>query len=155
MQAVLFIGIQASGKTTFYLQRFLSTHVRISLDMLKTRARERVLLDACLKAGQPFVVDNTNVTIERRAEYIGLAKAAGFRVIGYFFRTTVGDALRRNKQRAGKALVPAGGLFGTQKRLRPPVWNEGFDELYVVEIHPDNSFSVSEQPRGEAPPAAV
>jgi hypothetical protein len=155
MEAVLFIGIQASGKTTFYQQRFLSTHIRISLDMLKTRARERVLLDACLKAGQPFVVDNTNVTVERRAEYIARARAAGFRIIGYFFRTSVGDALRRNKQRAGKAVVPAGGLFGTQKRLQPPAWAEGFDELYVVEILPDDSFAVSEQPRGGEPVPAM
>jgi predicted kinase len=29
MEAVLFIGIQASGKTTFYRERFFDTHVRI------------------------------------------------------------------------------------------------------------------------------
>ena len=99
-------------------------------------------------------MDNTNVTMERRAEYIARARAARFRVIGYFFRTGIGDALRRNKQRAGSAVIPAGGLFGTQKRLQPPVWAEGFDELYVVEILPDNSFAVTELPReGESAPA--
>ena len=153
MEAVLLIGIQASGKTTFYEQRFVSTHVRISLDVLKTRARERALLDACLAEGKSFVVDNTNVTIERRAEYIARARAAGFQVIGYFFRTSVGDALRRNRQRSGKAVVPAGGIFGTQKRLQPPPREEGFDALDVVEIRPDNSFAIVEQPRGGGPAA--
>ena len=151
MQAVLLIGIQASGKTTFYEQRFLLTHQRISLDVLKTRARERILLDSCLAAGRPFVVDNTNVTVERRAEYIAGARGAGFRVIGYFFRTSIGEALRRNKQRAGSAAIPAGGLFATQKRLQPPGWLEGFDELYVVEILPDSSFSVTEMSRDGEP----
>lgn len=155
MQAVLLIGIQASGKTTFYEQRFLSTHERISLDVLKTRARERILLDSCFAAGRPFVVDNTNVTVERRAAYIASARAAGFRVIGYYFRTPIGDALRRNRQRAGSAAIPAGGLFGTQKRLQPPRWAEGFDELNVVEILPDNSFSVAESPRDGEPAPAV
>ena len=36
MEAVLFVGLQASGKSTFYRERFFRTHVRINLDMLKT-----------------------------------------------------------------------------------------------------------------------
>lgn len=32
MEAVIFVGIQASGKTSFYLERFFETHVRISRD---------------------------------------------------------------------------------------------------------------------------
>ncbi len=57
MEAVIFIGIQGSGKTTFYMQRFFQTHVRLSLDMLKTRRRERFLLECCIRAKQPFVMD--------------------------------------------------------------------------------------------------
>ena len=41
MEAVLLIGIQGSGKTTFYRERFADTHAHISLDVLKTRGRER------------------------------------------------------------------------------------------------------------------
>lgn len=40
MQALIFCGIQASGKSTFYCQRLLNSHVRISLDLLRTRHRE-------------------------------------------------------------------------------------------------------------------
>jgi hypothetical protein len=43
-QAVIFIGVQASGKSTFYMDRFFRTHMRINLDMLHTRNRERLLL---------------------------------------------------------------------------------------------------------------
>lgn len=153
MEAVLLIGIQASGKTTFYQQRFSETHVRISLDVLKTRGRERIILDACLTARQPIVVDNTNVSAERRAAYIVKAKAAGFRVSGYFFRTPVADALKRNRRRAGRAAVPPAGLVATFKRLQPPSWAEGFDALYVVETQEAGAFSVAEHPP-DAPPAA-
>jgi predicted kinase len=62
MQAILLVGLQGSGKSTFWAQRFRDTHVRLNLDMLNTRARFDVLRHACLAAKQRFVVDNTNVT---------------------------------------------------------------------------------------------
>jgi predicted kinase len=76
MEAVIFVGIQASGKSTFYLQRFFETHVRINLDMLRTRHREQVLIEACVAGKQSFVIDNTNATREQRARYIAPARAA-------------------------------------------------------------------------------
>jgi predicted kinase len=82
VEAVIFVGLQGAGKSTFYRHRFFDTHLRISLDMLKTRHRERWLLRACVEARQPFVVDNTNPTRAERAVYIGAARQAGFRVVG-------------------------------------------------------------------------
>ena len=46
MELVIFTGLQASGKTTFYGTRFRDSHVRINLDMLKTRHREELLVKA-------------------------------------------------------------------------------------------------------------
>lgn len=68
MEAILFIGIQGAGKSTFFQQRFFDTHVRINLDMLKTRYREQVFLSACILAKQSFVVDNTNIRAAERAK---------------------------------------------------------------------------------------
>src|ERR671926_345106 len=99
MEAVIFIGVQASGKSSFYKERFFRTHVRISLDMLRTRHRERLLLGACLAAQQPFVVDNTNPTPAARARYVVPARAAGFHVVGYYFQTALAGAIRRNAAR--------------------------------------------------------
>ena len=48
MEAIVFVGIQASGKSTFYRERFFATHVRISLDLLRTRHREGRFLQTCL-----------------------------------------------------------------------------------------------------------
>jgi predicted kinase len=96
MEAIIFIGIQGAGKSSFYRERFFDTHVRINLDMLKTKRRQHLLLAACIEARQPFVVDNTNVTAEARAHFIAAAKTAGFRVAGYYFRSDVRAALARN-----------------------------------------------------------
>ena len=49
MEAVIFVGLQGAGKSTFYKERFLDTHPRLSLDMLKTRHREKRFLMACVE----------------------------------------------------------------------------------------------------------
>jgi predicted kinase len=144
MELILFIGLQGSDKSTFYQRRFADTHVRINLDMLKTRHRERLLFEACLAAKQPVVVDNTNPTREERAVYIAAAKAAGFALVGYYFRSTVEDCKRRNELRSPERVVPLPGLLGAYKRLVLPTRDEGFDQLYHVKIDEAGEFQVAE-----------
>lgn len=145
MEAVIFVGIQATGKSSFYREYFFDTHVRINLDMLKTRHRERLLVRACIEAKQPFVVDNTNPSVEERARYIESARSAGFHVTGYYFSSSVREALARNARRTGKARVPEKGIFGTRKRLQVPNLEEGFNELCYVWIDDAGSFVVEER----------
>ena len=140
-EAVIFTGIQASGKSTFYQERFSRTHTRINLDTLRTRTREARFLQTCLDSKQSFVVDNTNPTQADRARYIGLAKAAGFRMIGYFFRTTVEDAVQRNRGRTGRQCIPPTVIHACHARLEPQTEDEGFDELFEVKIV-ENRFVV-------------
>lgn len=144
MEAVIFTGIQASGKSTLYRRLFFRTHVRISLDLLRTRHRESVLLHTCIDLKQPFVVDNTNPTREERARYIEPARAAGFTIIGYYFRSKVEDSLRRNALREGVECIPAKGIRGTAGRLQLPSRNEGFDVLRYVVIGNDGEFIIEE-----------
>jgi len=144
MEAVVFTGIQGAGKTTFYKERFFETHIRISLDMLKTRHRESVLLNACIAAKQKFVVDNTNPAASDRSRYIVPAKQAGFTTIGYYFAVDLAASKERNLKRSDKAAIPLPGLLGTHKRLQIPTWEEGFDQLYYVRIDPDSRFVVEE-----------
>ncbi|HKP75806.1 MAG TPA: AAA family ATPase [Longimicrobiaceae bacterium] len=150
-EAVIFTGVQAAGKSTFYRERFFETHVRINMDMLRTRRREGLLLDACLAGKQPFVVDNTNVLAAERARYIAAARAAGFTVTGYFFVATPRELIARNKLRTGRAAVPIPGLLGTYKRLEPPRWSEGYDALFVVTVTPTGGWVV--EPAPADPPA--
>ena len=153
MEAVLFIGVQGSGKSTFYKEQYFDTHVRVSRDQVKTPARERALLSACLATKQPFVLDNTNATPAQRAEAIAAAKAAGFRVVGCYFRTELRAAFWRNARRPAGQVVPRVGLAATWKRLQPPTWAEGFDELKVVELPQEGGFVVREWSREEGDPA--
>ena len=143
MEAIIFVGVQGSGKTTFYRERLFDTHVRISLDMLRTRHREQLLFAACLAAQQSFVIDNTNPLPSDRARYIAPARNAGFRIIAYFFETPLADAIRRNKQRVGKQRIPVPAVAGTFRKMRAPTREEGFDEVYAVTVKAADGFVVS------------
>ena len=143
MQAVLFIGIQGAGKTTFYRERFFETHIRLSLDMLRTRRRLDLLLRACIEAKQPFVIDNTNPTVEERARFIAPARAAGFSIAGYFFAVDLKASLNRNERRGPRQRVPVRGVIGTYRRLQRPSYDEGFDALYRVTIESPGTFAVA------------
>jgi predicted kinase len=144
MEMVLFIGIQATGKSSFFRERFFRTHVRLNLDMLKTRHREGLLFKACIEGKARFVVENTNLTREERARYIAPARNAGFRIIGYFFESRVTDALERNRARPESDRVPDVGILSASKKLELPSRKEGFDELHFVRFNGPNAFGVEE-----------
>ena len=118
MQLILFIGVQASGKSTFYQRYFAHSHLRINLDMLKTRHREKIIFDACIASKTKCVIDNTNMRKEDRARYMHQAIDAGFDVIAYYFDTDLSSTLQRNAQREGKAKIAEKGVVATYHRLR-------------------------------------
>ncbi len=142
--AVIFTGLQASGKSAFYAEYFSGTHVRISLDELHTRGKEKRLLEECIAEGKPLVVDNTNPKREDRVRYIIPAKQAGYSVIGIYYDCPVKDCLKRNAVREGKARVPDVAIAATAGRLEEPEYAEGFDEIYVVSIE-DGEFIITKK----------
>jgi predicted kinase len=133
-EAIVLIGLQGSGKSSFYKERLFASHLRINLDMLRTRHRERLLLRACIEMQQHFVVDNTNPTIAERAVYLQAARTAGFRISGYYFPPDLQGCVARNRLRSGRERVPDKAIFGTARRLEPPTLDEGFDALYAVHL---------------------
>ena len=142
---VVFVGLQASGKSTFFHERFAQTHQHVSKDLFpnnrnKNRRQEH-LLRAALSAGRSVVVDNTNPTLEDRRPLVRLGHEYGAKVIGYFFEESVRECIRRNEMREGKARVPDVAIYSTAKKLVAPSIEEGFDELLCVRLN-DSAFEV-------------
>jgi predicted kinase len=128
----IMMGLQGSGKSTFYQKHLSQDYVRVNLDTLKTRHRERLLIDKCFSERKCFVVDNTNPTREDRARYIAMAKENGYHIIGYFMESKMKDCIARNALREGKARIPEKAIAATSNKLELPSLDEGFDELYFV-----------------------
>jgi hypothetical protein len=144
IEAVILIGIPATGKSSFCRDRFFRSHVRINLDMLRTRHREHLLVNACVAGAISFVMDNTNATVAERARYIAPARAAGFAVRGYYFESRAAAALARNAARPTDQRISDRGVLGCAGRLELPCRGEGFDSLTYVRIGPDQTFTTEE-----------
>ena len=147
MECVVFVGLPASGKSTFYQRRFAASHVHISKDLwgksVDKGTRQARELRAALAAGRPVVVDNTSPAPADRAVVIAAARAHGARVIGYYFAATTREAVARNRGRQGAARVPDVAIFTAAKRMVVPDKAEGYDELYSVRILPDGDYDVA------------
>ena len=148
MECVILIGLPASGKSTFFRERFAGTHDHVSKDLLRNnrrpQRRQEQLIAESLASGRSVVVDNTNPSVAVRAPLIAIARKHRAHVLGYFFLTEAGDALRRNRARQGPERVPDVAIFTVRKRLEPPTTSEGFDRLFTVKMNEaERTFEVS------------
>jgi len=136
VEVIIFVGLQAAGKSTYYHTHLAATHVHVSKDRMKNArnrdARQNEMIIEALSSGRSVVVDNTNPTPFVRAPVIALARRFGARVVAYHFETEVKDAVARNRLREGRARVPDIAIYRTSKQLVPPSFAEGFDEVRVI-----------------------
>lgn len=140
-EAIIFVGIPASGKSTFFNETILrDTHVRVSLDMLRTRHRESVIMKACLDADQSFVIDNTNSLVSDRARYIEAAREYGFRIVCFYFVPDFERSMEWNLKK--RAPLPEVALKAKMKILVEPKYDEGFDFVFDVQILASGEFHV-------------
>jgi predicted kinase len=148
MELVLFIGLQGSGKSSFYRERLAATHVHVSKDLWpnarRREARQRRLIAQALAEGRSVVVDNTNPLVEDRAPLIAIGREHGARVVGYAFESDLEACLARNAARVGRALVSEKAIHITSRKLSWPSYAEGFDALFHVRFDPQGGFHVRE-----------
>jgi predicted kinase len=149
-ELVVFVGLQASGKSAFFRERFAATHEHVSKDLFRNNKdpnrRQAQLIEAALRAGSSVVVDNTNPTVEDRRALIELGRRFGARIVGHYFDSTVRQCIERNRLRAGKARGPDVAIYATAKKLVLPSYSEGFDRLFRVRLI-DSSFEVNAETR--------
>jgi predicted kinase len=145
-EVVILVGLPGAGKSTFFRQRFGESHVHVSKDQFQNNRRpsrrQAELVEQALDGGRSLVLDNTNASVEERADAIAQARRRGARVVGYYFDSEIPECVARNAGREGRARIPKVGIFATAKRLVRPAPAEGFDELYVVRTLPDHRFDV-------------
>ncbi|CAL9637795.1 hypothetical protein SUDANB96_06287 [Streptomyces sp. enrichment culture] len=141
------VGLQASGKSTFYAHCLADRYALVSKDLFPRGARNKQrrqlrLVEECLAAGRPVAVDNTNPSPREWEPLLELARAHGATVTAYWFPPDVAGALRRNAARQGRERVPDVGVLDTLRRLRRPSPADGFDEVREVRFDGRGGFDV-------------
>ncbi|MEV4004761.1 ATP-binding protein [Actinomadura sp. NPDC049753] len=144
----ILIGLQASGKTTFYRQCLSATHVHVSKDLFprsarRKQARQLRLIAEALESGRSVAVDNTNPSPEEWEPLIALGRRHDARVTAYWFPPDVAASRDRNAARPPELQVPDVGIHATLQRLRCPSPRDGFDEVRIVGHGGDGGFVVT------------
>jgi predicted kinase len=142
---VLAIGMPGSGKTTWFRRRGVTP---LSSDLLRNILFDdveeqryqglvfstlRSLLRARLIARMPWnYVDATNLSIHERRQWIKMAKSFGYEVHAVFFDVPLEVCLERNSKRDRS--VSEDIMRKMAEKLKPPVFEEGFDKITVVRV---------------------
>jgi predicted kinase len=145
MEIIILMGLQASGKSTFYRTHFAATHEHVSKDLLlqsknkNKNQKQEERIEGAFQEQCSVVVDNTNATIQDRLPLIDLGRRYNATIIGYYFQPDVLSSRQRNMQRTGKAQVPEKVIFITAHKFEIPTYAEGFDTLYYMRIGEDST----------------
>lgn len=142
---ILAIGLPGSGKTTWFGRRGITP---LSSDLLRNILFDdveeqrfqglifstlRSLLRARLIARMPMnYVDATNLSIHERRQWIKMAKSFGYEVQAVFFDVPLEVCLERNRSRDRSVSEEV--MRKMAEKLKPPVFEEGFEKITVVRV---------------------
>ncbi|MET9503905.1 ATP-binding protein [Streptomyces sp. NPDC006622] len=147
IDVAVLVGLQASGKSTFYARCLADRYALVSKDLFPRGARNKqqrqmTWVAEYLTAGRSVAVDNTNPSPQEWSPLVELAHARGATATAYWFPPDVAGSLRRNAAREGRDRVPDIGVLATLKRLRKPSPADGFDEVREVRLDGRGGFEV-------------
>ncbi|MFD3534755.1 AAA family ATPase [Streptomyces sp. NPDC058664] len=147
LDVAVLVGLQASGKSTFYGQLLAGRYALVSKDLFPRAARRKQerqmrLVEAELAEGRSVAVDNTNPSSDEWRPLVSAAHVHGATVTAYWFPPDIAGSQRRNATRQGRERVPDVGILATFTRLRRPTPGDGFDAVYEVRFDGRGGFLV-------------
>lgn len=143
----LMCGLPGSGKSTYLKNRILprETIILCSDDfrlVLTGRSfhepaedsvwsHVKIAARVLLKQNYHVIIDCTNLTVERRKNWINLADEIGVHTCCLWQNVPISIAIERNKNRSEEKVVPSEAMKRMIDNFVPPMKEEGF--LYIRE----------------------
>lgn len=139
-------GLPRSGKSTWVKEHKLDGEVVISADDIRLMvygqrffakgeplvwAVRGLMLEYLMKQGVNIIIDETNITRERRAAIIKLAKTYGYYIVGYHIFTTPQTCRKRANDTEQYDLLPVIDHMEEVYEF-PNRKEEGFDKLTTI-----------------------
>lgn len=143
----IIIGIPGSGKSN-YAKKYLLTNnsvylssddIRIELYGFEDQTHNDVVFETMkkrtlntLKEGKDVIYDATNLNKKRRSGIINEAHKLDAQIDAYLCCTPINIILERNITRAERQL-PWDKLVQMIQSIEPPMYYEGFDNIYLID----------------------
>lgn len=145
LHCIIFSGISASGKSSFYRQHLKPlNYVYISRDELNSMSKCESLAEQTLAASKNVVIDNTNVDKVSRSKWIQLCQSKGAVPFIFNFKLPLKHIFHNNiyrKLTTGKSTVNSVIIYTQNKKLEEPTASEGAS---VFEVNFVPSFTSDE-----------
>jgi len=141
LDVILMVGYPGAGKTTYCKKYMVKPYdyAWLNRDTLKTPARCLKFLKESLAQGRNVVIDNTNPTKKKRAEYIAIAKKFGANIRCFWVQLEKEEAEHMNAYRfkLGGERVPTIAYNIFRKNFEAPTKSEGFAAVVKVNFIPE------------------
>jgi len=132
LEMVILIGFPGSGKTTFAKKHFNDTYKIVSGDDLKTMKKITNYTRKMLEEKHSVIIDSTNASKKKRAEFIEIAKTFNIPVRCIYITTSLEESIYRNNERAKDGNgVPKIVYNVYKKHFEEPTQDEGCEVIKV------------------------
>lgn len=126
-ELVIMVGYPASGKSTIANEIFRNRNYEVvEGDIYKTVPKILKITREHIKNNKSVVIDATNSSIEKRANYIEFAKSNHYSVRCIHMTTSLEESYKRNKTRNDDEQIPKIAYSVYTKYYNEPNENEGF-----------------------------
>jgi bifunctional polynucleotide phosphatase/kinase len=137
-ELILMVGFPASGKShiaQYIAQNILQNGTILSLDSVGNKKKLMQTFNELLNIDQNIIIDNTNLTIGARKEFIDLAKNHQYHITVLLMKCSIERCLHNNHYRhfiTGK-LIPDMVYRMMRKNYVEPTLDESIDSIIKVE----------------------
>ena len=147
LHCIIFCGLAASGKSTFYRNHFKNDYVHVNMDNEKSLSKCVTLAKKCFISKKNCVIDNTNVDKANRAKWIKLCQEHCVIPILFYFQLPLQHIFHNCTYRKlldSSNTVNEVIIYTQNKKIECPTVEE-CENLYIVNFVAKFSDSQQEQ----------